>query len=698
MAIVMVGCTLAICGTIRNDFILLHAGPLLEYSLAIRVAQIGVTVVLLALLWRAKRPYQLDWIGAAWAIATAIYLGLVGIVTRLPVGEVQGPIIGLGVATTIFYFAQRGRVCGRAVASAIAAVALLILIFHPASAVSRPAMTTGPITVLLLNIIGFASARSFDEQRFKRYDAEQQERRARRELAAKNRELAIQKENAEAMYRARTAFLAAMSHEFRTPMNAVIGLSDVLVNAPLEAEYREHARTIRDSASALLVLLNDVLDFAKIDAGKLEIAPAPFDIRALLGSVVDMMQPTAAAKNIALRTRFSNDLPEYLLGDDARLRQVLVNLLSNAVKFTAKGTVTFTVDCQAVNESVREIGFSVEDTGVGMSPEVIGRLFRPFEQGDGGVGRRYGGTGLGLVISQQIVTAMGGNIHVESHAGRGSTFAFKVQLPEAEAPAPYTARGVRSLFNPGRPLAILVVDDLPLNRTVARAILARLGYEADVAEDGAKAIESVTKRNYDVVFMDLQMPGMSGIETTQRITEKLAGQRMPKIIAMSASVFEEDRAACRAVGMQDFIAKPIDIEKLDNVLARIAGHRGRTSSGVHELSSIDHAPLAKLRELESLDAPGFVASLCREFLTDAPERIQRMKGALNRKDWQELERDAHSLKSSSASLGAILMSKLCATIETAARKNEGAELETLLDQLEQELPRVAAAFKREGLA
>ena len=696
--IVIIGATLAICATLRNDFVLLHGTSLLAFCLACRVVDLIATVFLLVFLRRTKKPQQLDWICAGWTVMTALYLFGTTALTRLPMGEVQGPILGAGTAITIFYFALRGRLCGRVIATGICTLELFMLLWHPLSPVSKAAQTTGPIVALLLNVIGFASARSFEEQRSKRFEAERAGRQARQELATKNHELARQKENAESMYRARTAFLAAMSHEFRTPMNAVIGLSDVLVNAPLEKEYREHARTIRDSASSLLVLLNDVLDFAKIDAGKLELSPVPFDLRALLGSILHMMRPAAAEKNIELTGDFSSDLPKHVIGDDARLRQVLVNLLSNAIKFTSKGAVRFVVSARALDTPQHEIVFFVEDTGVGMPRDVMERLFRPFEQGDSGVARRYGGTGLGLVISKQIVMAMGGDIHVESHAGKGSTFSFTLRLSESTETKPSSIPEASTSVRTPQPLTILVVDDLSINRTVARVMLERLGYAADFACNGREAIEAVTNKTYDVVFMDLQMPEMSGIEATKRITEQLTGKRMPQIIAMSASVFEEDRAACRAVGMRDFITKPVEFERLGSVLGRISDEYARSTSALSIATTLVPGPLEKLRQLETLGEPGFVAGLCQNFLSDTPERLQRMKEALKRREWADLERDAHSLKASSASLGAMDMSTLCATIETAARTKNGDGVQLLLEQLAQEIVRVESELRREGLA
>jgi CheY-like chemotaxis protein len=333
-----------------------------------------------------------------------------------------------------------------------------------------------------------------------------------------------------------------------------------------------------------------------------------------------------------------------------------------------------------------------------MSPDMMARLFRPFEQGDVGIGRRFGGTGLGLVISKQIVADMRGDIHVESSLGQGSRFSFKLKLQETTAPLTITAPRTRKSESCCSSLAILIVDDVPVNRTVARVMLERLGYEADFANDGQEAIDAATKKDYDVIFMDLQMPGMSGIEATKNIIEKLSGKPMPQVIAMSASVFEEDRAACRAAGMRDFIAKPIDLAKLAMTLERVTEECERSMPTPLKTTSLDPAPLEQLRQLEALDHPGFVANLCQEFLADTPVRIQRMTETLSSGEFNVLEREAHSLKSSSASLGAMELSKLCGTIETSARTKTVDGVEQLLEQLTQELSRVEAELRREGLA
>jgi len=533
-----------------------------------------------------------------------------------------------------------------------------VVVLGDPPALEAPARLTIMLALVALNVIGVLSARAFEEQRLRRFDAERHDRHARQELTVRLSELAVEKERAESSSRARSAFLAVMSHEFRTPMNAIIGLADVLLDAPLAPAHRAHALTISDSARALLGLLEDILDFAKVDAGKLSLSPAPFDLRALAASVVEMLRPAAIARGLDLSLDLSPEVPPHLLGDHARLRQVLVNLVSNGVKFTERGAVTLRI---RPNGGDHQIAFRVEDTGIGLTSEVIARLFRAFEQADSGVARRYGGTGLGLVTSKRIVAVMGGDIHVESEPGRGSVFSFTIRLAEAAPPSAPIALP-RAEDRP--PLAILVVDDHPINREVARAKLGQLGYQADLASDGPAAVEAAATKGYDVVLMDLQMPGMSGIEATARIVEAAGGERCPHVIAMTASVFEEDREACRRAGMRDFVGKPIDLFQLDAVLRRVADERGAGAP------SLAPERLSTLRQIENLGEPRFFERLCGIFLADTRQRLPRMKDALARGDAPEIAREAHKLTAASATLGAVAMSARCAEVEEAARSGQ----------------------------
>jgi CheY-like chemotaxis protein len=328
---------------------------------------------------------------------------------------------------------------------------------------------------------------------------------------------------------------------------------------------------------------------------------------------------------------------------------------------------------------------------------VLARLFRPFEQADGGITRSHGGTGLGLAISKQIVAAMGGDLVVESEPGRGSVFSFALALPSASAPEATTTTALPSRGE-RHPLVILVVDDNAINRTVARAKLTRLGYAVDFAMGGAQAVEAVANRTYDLVFMDLQMPGMSGIEATARISERLRGQRAPHIVAMTASVYEEDREACMKAGMRDFVGKPIDLAQLDAVLSRVAEERGAAvplAPPALPSATLSAGMLSKLRQIETFGRPEFVAKLARRFLADTRERLPRMVAALGRGDAKEIAREAHILTSSSATLGATEMSELCARIEGAARRGVIDEIGEGVAALSMKFVEVERALTRE---
>ncbi len=339
-----------------------------------------------------------------------------------------------------------------------------------------------------------------------------------------------------------------------------------------------------------------------------------------------------------------------------------------------------------------EITVCVEDTGIGIAPEAVARLFQPFEQVDAGIARRYGGTGLGLTISRQIVLAMGGDIQVDSAPGRGSRFSFTLRFATAAQSGNYLPlRSVPEVAR--RPLQILVVDDHPVNREVARAKLGRLGHPVDLASDGPEAIAAVAKKEYAVVFMDLQMPGMSGIEATQRIMSSLAGKPRPHIVALTASVFEDDREACRQAGMCDFLGKPIEFAQLDAVLSRIAAER---SAVLHQAvgETLSAEALEKLWAIEKVGEPQFVAKVCQLFIADTRKRLPRMVEALERGDARELEREAHALRSASATVGATAMAAHCEQIERLTSQGRITEVDTFMAALVTDFPEVEQALLR----
>ncbi len=682
---VMAFTTLATVSTIRNDLLLYRGTYVFTSLIGVRVVGLALGIGAIWRLHRATKVRQYDVAFAVWVLALSVMMGII-CVTRVPFGEIQGPLVALCSAVMIYGFALRGPLWPRVAGTLLVGAGTMPIVWGSETNVTAIGRTTITAGVLLWCVVGFLSARFFEEQRRKRFDAELLEKQARRLLQQKMVELAEEKKRVESLARARTAFLAAMSHEFRTPMNAVLGFSELLLALRLDNKAHEYANSIRDSARGLLGLLNDVLDFAKIDADKLQLATVSFDLRGLVNSVIAMMEPIAATRPITVELQVDHGVPDFVVGDDMRLRQVLVNLVSNGIKFTERGTVRLRITAvPTATDKQHLVTFAVEDSGIGMPPDVVSRLFQPFEQGDQGMTRRHQGTGLGLAISKRIVQAMGGDIVVESEQGRGSKFSFSIELTETAPTTPATGRGVKDVR---ATFAILVVDDNAINRRVASAMLERMGYSADLVDGGTNALLAVTQKDYDIVFMDLHMPDMNGIETTHAIHKKLAGRKVPRIVAMTASVFEEDREACRQAGMQDFVAKPIDLAQLDKVLGRIAKQRSRTSVAPGVPTELDREALQNLWDLESAAEPGFVANILRDFLDDSPRRIERMRAAFEAKHAQEVRFEAHALKSACKSLGATEMSTLCARIETAARAEDFSKLPEWIDALTAEFARV----------
>lgn len=567
---------LALAAAIVNDFLLYGPGLLRVTAVAAKVLLAIISVAAAIGLASVRRSRQYDVITTGWLLGFSA-LNIVINVTRIPSGQYQGPVLSAGLTTAIFAFAMRGPLWPRLVAFTTAILLALVLVWNPgaiASSVVRNATTIG---LLAFGLLALFVARSAEAQRRSQFSAEQKEKQARRELSQKLRELAAEKERTEATSRVRTAFLATMSHEFRTPMNAVIGLSDLLLEEPLEQRHREHVQTIRESARGLLGILNDILDFTKIDLEKLVLSPVAFELHKLATSVIAMLRPSAEQRGIVLRLAPTPESQCWLLGDDVRLRQVLVNLLSNAIKFTERGHVELRITSQphADSSDVRRVSVQVQDTGIGIAPQVLPRLFRPFEQADPGTTRRYGGSGLGLHISRQLIRAMGSDISVQSRLGEGSIFSFELMLPVA-APPPQlvpAARGAPGRASSAAGLRVLVVDDEPLNRLVAHHKLSRLGHRVDCVPNGEAALAVAKDGAYELVLMDLQLPGLSGIETTRRLLGEPHSKRSPHVIALSASVHEEDRRACLQAGMCDFLDKPIDDPQLEAALLRVQSER-----------------------------------------------------------------------------------------------------------------------------
>jgi signal transduction histidine kinase/CheY-like chemotaxis protein len=389
------------------------------------------------------------------------------------------------------------------------------------------------------------------------------------ELQASQIELSASRDQAEAATFAKSNFLANMSHEIRTPLNGIIGTAQLLSRTSLLPEQQELLQTLQSSSNLLINIISDILDISKIEADKLILHPVSTHLRNCIKTVIEITEPaiTTLHKPLKLTYQVDDHVADYVIADQGRLQQILVNLIGNAIKFTDEGSVTLRVTASEIRNNIQEITFSVKDDGIGISEEALAQLFKPFTQVNTTALRKYGGTGLGLSICKKLVEMMQGKIQVESKEAEGSLFSFTLPLHVTYSAAELEMQpGEKEAFQ-YRPLRILLAEDNKMNQFIASKIFKKVGYNIDIAENGLAAVNMVEQCNYDLIFMDIQMPEMDGLQATRHILKK-HGEGAPPIIAMTANVLNENERECAQAGMKDFVSKPFTFERLEDIIQK----------------------------------------------------------------------------------------------------------------------------------
>lgn len=500
--------------------------------------------------------------------------------------------------------------------------------------------------------------------------------------------------------RIKAAFLANMSHEIRTPLHGIIGTTGLLFETRLDAKQKKYVEMLKTSADLLLEIINDILDFSKIEAGKLNLETVEFDLRQTIADVFDVFKVLARKKNLPLYSEIAERVPDLIAGDSNQLKQVLNNLLSNAVKFTEKGEINLKITLAEEDDENVKLLFEVSDTGIGIEKDAQTHIFQPFMQADLSTTRRFGGTGLGLTISREIVERMNGEIGVESETGKGARFWFTAEfLKKSRAEDENEERSAASDARRTR-LKVLIAEDNEINREVIFAMLKNIGIEAETAENGIEAFEFCAKKDFDFVLMDCQMPEMDGLAATQAIRLNPKTKKQPKIAALTANFDPAERDKCLAAGMDEFLTKPLDKNKLIETLNKYFFTENPLQNldldkkfSQHSLANII-APetLKNFIEIESNGEENFVYEMINLYCGNAESGIDEIRAAFKSKDASIVSRRAHNLKGSSANIGAMKLFELFENLEEKVHTENWTEGENLLTQIFDEIGKLRNAI------